>query len=197
MKKTIRCLVFAILSVIGLTACRAGEPDQMAVAFSAYTDRPVVLTEMAVNGSPQAFPPLVVRGRADSNRPQEGAGRRLLRYPSGSEGVMGLTVTWVELPSGQAYSAQVEVPLAQLQTAASGGIEFMPVFGPGGLLLITSDPVPASANDRTIRDVVRICATRAPLADTDFGADPGALPALREALASATATANSAACSPN
>lgn len=176
----------SVLVIAGLAGCQIGQPNQMALAFSAYTNRPVVLTEMSVNGSEMAFTPLVIRGRADTNRPQEGAGRRLLGYPGGENGIMDLDVTWVELPSGAAYSARVDVPLSNLNAAASGGVEFMPIFAPNGLLIVTSDPVPTSASDRTVRDIIRICATRTPAGDKNYRANPSELAALREALAAAT-----------
>lgn len=191
--KRIAAPLILMLSVAG---CQLGQPDQMVVSFSAYTDRPVVLTEMTVNGTPMSITPKVIRGRADRNRPRVGSGRSLLGYPSGESGTMDLGLTWVELPSGNAYSTQVDVPLSELLPAASGGVEFMPVFAPGGLLLITSDPVPESASDTRINDVVQTCAARAPAADQNFAANPGALPALREAIAAAATTPATTPCNP-
>lgn len=184
-----RRLALFLLALLALAACRIGQPSKMSLAFSAYADRPVVLTRMAVNGKDFALTPLVVRGRADVNRPFEGAGRRLMAYPPGPvSGRMVLDLTWVELPAGTGYAARVEVPLDRLEAAASGGVEFMPVFGPGGLLIIASDPVPKTADATATTDAARICADRAPGADQDFTAEPGALPALPEALASAKTT---------
>lgn len=187
MRRTIG-LIFSLFCGLALSACIVGEPRTMFVSMSAYTLRPVVVTQMAVNGTPLAFFPAVVRGKADTNRPRSGSGRKILSYPQGDAGVMQLDLTWVELPAGLAYRAQVSVPLDELEKRAAQEISFMPVFAPGGLLLVTSDPVPKSADDETIRDVLRICATRAPEADFDYTIEPGELPALREALKAALTT---------
>ena len=180
--------IFYLFCGLALSACRIGEPRTMFVSMSAYKLRPVVVTQMAVNGAPLRLMPAVVRGKADTNRPRSGSGRQILSYPKGDAGVMQLDVTWVELPAGLAYRAQVSVPLDELEKTGWREIAFMPVFAPGGLLLVTSDPAPKSADDETIRDVLRICAARAPDADFDYTIEPGELPGLREALSAALTT---------
>lgn len=183
-----------ILGLLVLAGCRMGGPDQMFMSMSAYTDRPVVVTRMSVNGRSLDMMPMVVRGRADTNRPRENAGGKMLSYPAGSGGVMRLDLTWVELPAGTGYQAVAQVPLGALERDGTGAAAFMPVFGPGGLLIITSDPMPKSASDMTTRDVVRMCGTRTPAADVNYAATPGELPALREALAGARAAPGQSEC---
>lgn len=173
------------LGALALSGCRMGEPGTMFLSMSAYTDRPVVVTGISVNGQPLDMTPRVVRGRADTNRPREHAGGALLSYPAGAAGQMQLDLTWVELPSGAGYRAAAAVPLEGLETDGSGAAAFMPVFAPGGLLIVASDPMPQSGSDTRTRDIVRLCATRATGADKDYAQNPGELPGLREALASA------------
>lgn len=175
-------LTFAALAV---SACRMGAPGTMFLSMSAYTDRPVVVTEISVNGRSLDMTPRVVRGRADTNRPREHTGGALLSYPAGAGGQMQLDLTWVELPSGTGYRAAAEVPVDGLERDSSGAAAFMPVFAPGGLLIVASDPMPQSGSDTRKRDIVRLCATRTVAADKDFAQNPGELPGLREALASA------------
>lgn len=175
----------AIVSL--LSACWGSGAGMMSVSFSAYTDRPVVLTRMMVNGTSMPLIPFVIEGRADVARPQDGSRRSLLRYPRGKSGVMELDMVWIELPAGTAYAARVDVPLNALQKGANAALEFMPVFAPGGLLIIASDPVPKSASDRTTRDVLRHCADRVPELDFDYTKEPRELPGLFEALQTAVA----------
>lgn len=170
----------ALLALLALPGCQ-GDPDQMFLSFAAFTDRPVVLTAMAVNGQPMGLVPMVVQGRADT-LPRHGGGGLLLGYPSGSSGQMALDMAWVDLPSGQAYRAAVTLPLSALEVSASGAVELQSIFAPSGLLIIGSDPLPESADDLRIRDVARLCATRAPEADHDYTATPTELPGLFEAL---------------
>ena len=184
----------ALLSLLWLTGC-FGDPGQMKLAFSAFTDRPVVLTEMVVNGQPMALLPLVVQGRAERAQPRYGGGGWLLGYPSGQSGQMAVEMTWVELSSGQAYRAAVTVPLSELEVSASGAVEVQSIFAPSGLLIIGSDPLPEGADDLRIRDVARVCGTRAPEADHDYIDTPRELPGLFEALETLN-SAPAAACAP-
>ena len=170
-------LAFSVLAM--LAACGG----QAHIGFSAYTNRPVVLTDMSVNGKTIPLVPMVVQGRAERLQGRTTGGGMMIGYPAGSWGQLALTLRWVDRSTGQAWRANVNVPLSQLERSASGGVEFMPVFAPGGLLLITSDPIPQSADDARTRDVLRLCASRTPAADQDFTADPTSLPALVEAVA--------------
>ena len=181
MKHMRRCgrVVLACSALAMLAACSG----QAHIGFSAYTDRPVVLTDMSINGKPVPLVPMVVQGRAERLHGRTTGGGMMIGYPAGKWGQLALTLRWVDLPTGQAWSAAVDVPLAQLERSASGAVELMPVFAPGGLLLITSDPIPQSADDDRTRDVLRLCASRTPAADQDFTADPTSLPALVEAVA--------------
>ena len=183
----------ALLSLLGLAGC-FGNPGQMFLSFSAFTDRPVVLTAMSVNGKPMGLLPLVVQGRADK-LPRHGGGGLLLSYPSGTSGQMALEMAWIELSSGQAYRAALTVPLSDLEVSASGAVEMQSIFAPSGLLIIGSDPLPESADDLRIRDVARVCGTRAPEADQDYTDNPTELPGLFEALETLI-TAPAAACTP-
>lgn len=184
MKRLLQGLLLA-LGLLSVAGCRMGEPGTMFLSMSAYTDRPVVLTEIVVNGQPLDITPRVIRGRADATRPRAHASGMLLSYPAGVRGQMLLEVTWVEIASGAGYSTAAEVPLDRLETSDSGAAEFMPVFAPGGLLIVASDPMPQSGSDTRTRDIVRLCAARATAADKNYALDPGELPGLREALASA------------
>ncbi|MEP4198652.1 MAG: hypothetical protein ABJL99_23765 [Aliishimia sp.] len=174
-------LICALILAFGLSACRFGSPDSISIAFSAYASTPVVVTDMSVNGQRFNFFPKVVRGKGDTNRPMEGAGRMLLGYPKGSS-EMALEISWVELLTQRAFRATTLVSLKSLEISASGAAEFMPVFGPGGLLIVASDPIPKTAQDKTIVDVARVCAERDISADTDFAADPGEFAGLLEAV---------------
>lgn len=184
MKRLLHGCFFA-LGVLSISGCRTGQPGTMFLSMSAYTDRPVVVMEILVNGQALDITPRVVRAKADTNRPREHAGGSLLSYPAGADGQMQLELTWVELSLGAGYKALAEVPLDRLETGSNGAVEFMPVFAPGGLLIVASDPMPRSGNDTQTRDVVRLCGTRASAADRNFTQNAGELPGLREALASA------------
>lgn len=186
--------LLVVTCALTLSACRFGDPGTMLISMSAYTDRPVVVTEMAVNGQAVPLVPAVVRGRADTGRPDGSSGGWLLGYPPGKSGVMQLDLAWVELPKGAAYRTTLQVPLDALETSGSGAAAFMPVFAPGGLLVIASDPVPKSASDTTTRDVARICGKRTPAADVNYAATPRELPELFEALEAALSTPAASEC---
>lgn len=130
----------------------------------------------------------MVRGRADTGRPFEHAGGWLLDDPPDAAGTMALDLVWVDLPSGAGWRAAASVPLDALELDGSGAAAFMLVFGPAGLLIVASD------DDAVVKDVVRLCGTRAAEADVAYRADPGREPGLREALASARAAPAGAAC---
>lgn len=183
----------ALLSLLWLTGC-FGDPGQMFLSFSAFTDRPVVLTAMSVNGRTIELLPLVVQGRAEK-LPRHGGGGWLLSYPAGQSGQMALEMTWIELSSGQAYRAAVTVPLSELEISASGAVEMQSIFAPSGLLIIGSDPLPEGTDDLRIRNVARVCGTRAPEADHDYTDTPRELPGLFEAVETLNSAA-AAACAP-
>jgi hypothetical protein len=48
-------LPLAMLAALTLSACPLGELGQMVLSFSAYQGRPVVLSEMVVNGTDMAM----------------------------------------------------------------------------------------------------------------------------------------------
>lgn len=108
---------------------------------------------------------------------------------------MALEMTWIELSSGQAYRAAATVPLSELEVSASGAVEMQSIFAPSGLLIIGSDPLPEGTDDLRIRDVARVCGTRAPEADHDYTDTPRELPGLFEAVETLNSAA-AAACVP-
>lgn len=150
--------------------------------MSAHTGQAVVVTRFSMNGRENPLTPKVVEGRADTMRPHEGASRMLLGLAGGATGRIALEMEWVELSTGHAYRASVAVPMRDLERSASGGVELMPVFAPGGEVVIASDPLPQSEADRSYRDVARTCGQRWPQADHDYHAAPRELPGLYEAL---------------
>jgi len=101
---------------------------------------------------------------------------------------MALEFIWVELLSGQAYTARISVALSDLQRVEANVVEIRAIFGPNGLLIIPADPLRRTEADTETRDAARICGTRIPEADRDYTADPGALSGLPEALATAILT---------
>lgn len=187
-----RATTFAMLCL--LAACRLGQPSKMAVSFSAYTNRPVVLTEMLVNGTAMTLVPNVVQGRADDYGRELIMGNRMLGYPKGDSGVMQLKLTWIELPHGAAYQAEIQLPLSELEYSSWSGIDFSPIFAPDGLVIIASDPPAKKGQKRITRDVARICGTRMPDLDFDYTKDPRELPGLFEALQTTKAPASLSEC---
>ena len=176
-------LLVSALAALGLLASWVlGASGDMVVSFSAYSNRPVVLTRVVVNGQTLGMTPLVIAGKADTEGPGAGSGRQLRSYPRNFAGKMTLDLTWVELTTGQGYSAQITLPARHLRRA-DGAVAFMPVFGPAGLLHLTADPDPVPGAAPAIRDVLRLCASRDPAADKDFTANPTEIPGLSEALA--------------
>ncbi len=174
---------FALITLFALSGCGLGGPDGMSLAFSTTSGNPVVVTAFRVNGQDVLLQPTETYGTADVSRPRIGAGQMSLGYPKGNDAkTMQIDATWVELLTQKAWQAQVDVPLDQLQQIPSNRVEYMPVFGASGHLLITSDPLP-TADSAPINDVASACGTRRAEADTDFAENPGALPGLAEALA--------------
>ena len=125
---------------------------------------------------------MVVRGRADVNRIEDGASRQLYTVPNIRRGALVMDVDWIELTTGRFYMASATVPLDALQRGPGGAVDVMPVFAPGGVMMITSDPVPTFADGVRQKDVMRICAKRHPSGDHDYRTSPLELPGLFEAL---------------
>lgn len=177
-------LKLAIIAVASLLLCAgcSGHTGQVSLAMSAHTGQAVVVTGFRMNGRENPLTPMVVEGMADTMRPHEGASRMVLGLAGGASGRIALEMEWVELSTGHAYRASVSVPIGDLERSASGGVEMMPVFAPGGEVVIASDPLPQSEADRSYRDVARTCGQRWPQADHDYRATPRELAGLYEAI---------------
>lgn len=181
------CRAAILAAVLALAGCRESEPRLMSLSFSSYAASPAVLLDFEVNGVTSGLFPTVVAGEADSGEYRAGGGVYGLDYPADGSGSIRLQAEWVELFTQRAWRAEITVPLAGFsrETTFDQGdtLRLMPVFGPNGLMLITSDPVSASADDIRQVDVARVCGSRLPEADFDYTADPTALPQLSELLA--------------
>jgi len=155
----------------------------MNIGFASFGGQPVVVKAFTLNGNRSGlFSDMVVDGGGDAPPRTSGSGNHLTSYRKGQGDQIAIDVSWVELASGEAWRAAATVSAADLERSASGAIQILPVFAPGGLLIISSDPLPASDQDQRVRDLARVCATRAPDLDQDFRSDPRALPGLWEAL---------------
>ncbi len=177
--------VFRLTWITGfllLGACVPGDPEGIALRFSTYVQSPVVVQEFRVNGKLMWPGEIPVQGLSDLYRPHDNAGVKYLSLDIDGRGSLRIVATWVELLTHEAYRAEVAVPVQELQRSASGYAEVMPVFGPGGLLLITSDPIPETPDSTETHDAGRVCGTRAPELDKDYAKDPLSLPALKETL---------------
>jgi hypothetical protein len=126
-----------------------------------------LLRELRVNGG-QVLADQVVYALADQEMPRSN-GNNILNYPphrSGSN--VTVSATWVELRTNKAWRATVSAPVSSfVLEPATSGIRMAPVFGPNGLLILTSDPIPTSATDIAKVDVAKACGTREPTADFD------------------------------
>lgn len=181
------------LIAFGLVAC-GKPPSAVSLAFSSYESTPVVVTKFSLNGSELGLLPVVVDGRADTMRPSEGASRMDMPVGSGSGSSLSLKAEWTELTTGHAWQGAVSVPVDKLATTNQGRVEMMPVFGPDGLLIVTSDPLPQGEQGGQTVDVAQVCGT-ALSGGVDYRSDPGALPQLREVLGAARSPAAANACS--
>nr|WP_321461760.1 hypothetical protein [uncultured Cohaesibacter sp.] len=165
-----------------VAGCRQGDPAGLDLSFSSYAQTPVVLTEFRVNDVVLMPGERLVQGLADLNRPHENAGVSVWTMRLDGDGEILFEASWVELLSHRAYHAEIAVPVRQLQRNALDHVEMMPVFGPGGLLVIASDPMPQTGTEAELHDAGQICAERQPEKDRDYTKDPTALPMLKEIL---------------
>ncbi|PZO65873.1 MAG: hypothetical protein DI498_08535 [Paracoccus denitrificans] len=176
-------IVAALAVLVALSGCvqdgAAGGYDH---AFGSFRASPVVVTKMSVNGGAFKLAPVVVDGAADTSLPRAN-GIDSMTYPSSTNGTMTLQATWVELLTGRAYQAAVNVPDAELQKSPTGRLEFAPLFGPNGEMIVSSDPLPTAEGVGEKRNIVTTCAARSPADDFDYRADPNSLPMLADALA--------------
>lgn len=171
------------LLLVLLSACRAsGEPEGIALSFGTYASSPVIITDFRLNGEPAQHFPLLENSEVDQISPRVGGAIYSIAYPPGdSPDSLQISASWVELLTHRAFSADLAVPVKELQTLAPDQVRMMPVFGPNGLLLVTSDPQP-SASDAPKADLARICGRRMPSADRDFSDAADTLGGLSEAL---------------
>ncbi|WP_319412146.1 hypothetical protein [uncultured Cohaesibacter sp.] len=182
-----RALALALF-LATVAGCRQGDPAGLDLSFSSYAQTPVVLTEFRVNDVVLMPGERVVQGLADLNRPHENAGVSVWTMRLDGDGAILFEASWVELLSHRAYHAEIAVPVRQLQRNALDHVEMMPVFGPGGLLVIASDPMPQTGTETEITEITeihdagQICAERQPEQDRDYTEDPTELPMLKEIL---------------
>lgn len=172
-----------LFATLLLSACRlGGDPSGVVVSFSTYASTPVVVTEFSLNGTNLGLLPIVAVGLADQDHPRlAGTGEMSVGYPKGGS-TLRLEAEWVELLTDRAWRAQVDVAVDTLETIPTDRVRLMPIFGPNGLMIVASDPVPTSQSDTRENDVARICGTRHETGDTDFAAKPREYPGLFEAL---------------
>lgn len=175
-------IILAAFILFGLCGCDGNWPSGVSLAFSSYSSTPVVVTEFSLNDASLGLLPQVVSGQADTNRPFEGAGRMDVSLPSNAKSKVVMKATWVEILTGRAWHGTLDFPIGNLQKVDLNRVEIMPVFGPNGLLLVTSDPTPESDKDQRTVDIAQICAIRDKASDTNYRAQPKALPQLFETL---------------
>jgi hypothetical protein len=167
----------ALALMTGLVACQdsSAEPAGLVLSFGSYDASPVVLLDVSVNGVAMAKSPVVAE-RSDTETPRT-TGSYLLDFPpTVLAGDVVVSVSWVELFTQKAWQAEVTAPLSALvRDAGTDSVRIGPVFGPNGLMILTSDPIPTSATDIPLVDVARMCGSRLPGADFDYTVDPGEL----------------------
>ena len=176
-------LVRAGMLLLALAGCRDEGPQIYGLSFGSFSASPVVVTRLAVNGQDFQPLPLLVDARSDQVMPRANAGLYSQPLAAGRDGQIALDLGWVELPTGRAFGATVQVPVQELQRSGPDNVQLAPIFGPNGLLVITSDPVPQSGSDQPIHDLAQLCAARSPDEDTDYRATPDSLPDLANVLA--------------
>lgn len=181
------------LSLLSLMGCERSA-STVSLAFSSYESTPVVVTGFALNGSEFGMLPMVVDGRADTARPNEGASRMDMPVGSGSGSSIAVRAEWTELTTGRAWEGVLSVPVQQLAAIDPSRVEMMPVFGPDGLLIVTSDRAATGDQAGQAVDVGQVCG-RSVAGAVDYRQDPGALPQLRETLQASRPSAAATPCS--
>ncbi|WP_411840227.1 hypothetical protein [Paracoccus sp. ME4] len=184
----------ALIAVMLASGCLANEPQSYGLSFGSDAASPVVVTSVAVNGEPVGMMPQLIDALSDQVMPRANSGSMIMPYPPGDGRTLGLDVQWVELLTRRAYRASASVPVAALESDGAGSVDIAPVFGTGGLMRVTSDPVPGPDGAQPIRDLLLVCGTREPTLDADFAADPGALPGLDIVLAAGRPAPGPSAC---
>lgn len=154
----------------------------MNIGFASYGGYPVVVREFILNATPNGlFKELVVDGGGEGVPRTSGSSNYLVSYHKGWGDDISIDISWVELSSGEAWRAETSLSVNDMERSASGAVQLLPIFAPGGLLIISSDPIPDTARDQIVTDLARICGTRVPKLDKDYTSDPRALPGLWEA----------------
>ncbi len=163
----------AVALILLLAGCLPSQPSTYGLSFGSHAASPVVVTRVGVNGGDFAMVPVLVDARSDEVMPRS-TGVYSVQFPSAGDDV-ALDVEWVEVTTGRAYAGQATVPVKELERLENS-VYVAPVFGPNGLMIVTSD----TATDRI--DLAQICAARRPAGDTDYRAVPDSLPDLAGVL---------------
>jgi len=162
----------AVFVLLGAAACER-KVMVYSLTYDAYDSSPVIVTEIRLFGDVADYAPLVAYGQANLMAPRgPGANLRFLTTPMPSP--VEIQIEWTELLTGRAYTAGVtaELDSFDLRRAVNGySTAITPVFGPNGLLIIASDPIPTNAETIETNDVVKICGTRLASADKDWRSD--------------------------
>lgn len=167
----------------------------MNIGFASYGGHPVVVKEFILNGNRSSlFAELVVSDGGEVPPRTSGSGNYLMTYRKGRGGDISMDVSWVELSSGKAWRATASVSTGDMERSASGTIQLLPIFAPGGLLIIASDPIPDTVQHQRLNDLARICGARVPELDQDYISDPRSLPGLWEAAQTIKPGPDSSAC---
>lgn len=162
--------VFFIVTFLGAGACQR-KVTSLSLSTGSYSSTPVILTEMRVNGVLYRFEGHVVAGMSDIMMPR-GSASWSITIPEGLSDPVRIETSWTEILTNRAYSATIEAPLKKFDVYQIGQgwykTTITPIYGPNGLLVIASDPIPTSADNIPKNDVARICGVRVPSADKDW-----------------------------
>jgi len=172
----------AIIALLGAGTCQH-KVTSLVITTGSYSSTPVIINSLYVNGTRYRFERHVVAGMSDKMTPR-GTGSWLVTVPDGISDPVRVKTEWTELLTGRAYSTSIEAPLDKfdIRRLGSGWYEttITPIYGPNGLLVIASDPIPTSADDIPKNDVARICGVRVPSADKDWRTEVDNVAQLKE-----------------
>ncbi len=173
----------ALLVALALAACKEGrDPERLDLNFGSFEASPAILLDFRINGKTLGHFPTVESSRADTETPRGNGGASLSYPPGDPPGRITITAEWVELFTHKAWRAEFDLRTADFTWhEVLDQIRVTPVFGPNGLIIIASDPIPKSA-DVVTKDIARLCGTRAPEADFDFARRPDQIAQLPELL---------------
>lgn len=175
--------VFAIITLLGAGTCQR-KVTSLVITTGSYGSTPVIINSLFVNDTPYRFEQTVVVGMSDTMTPR-GTGAWLIPVPDGISDPVLIKTEWTELLTGRAYSAVIGAPLDKFDIRRLGSGRYQttitPIYGPNGLLVIASDPIPTSVEDIPKNDVARICGVRVPSADKDWRTEVDNVAQLKEA----------------